>query len=145
MQLGQLWRLGGVYVGLEGDADFGAKDVRYFTTVRGQLGVPAGPFLLYGTGGLAETITSEQFSVASPNETDSFSATERQYGWTAGAGVQALLTRHMSFGVEALYYGFSRDTSRLSTVLTPEPFDFTIDRNMTVVRARLDYRFTSFF
>src|SRR2546423_7040096 len=43
VQLGQLWRVGGIYIGLEGDASFGAKDVKYLTTVRGQLGVAAGP------------------------------------------------------------------------------------------------------
>lgn len=145
VQLGQLWRFGGIYVGLEGDASFGAKDVKYLTTVRGQLAVPAGPFLIYGTGGLAESITQESFTVSSPNETDGFAGTEQKYGWVAGAGVQALLTPHLSFGVEGLYYGFARDTSRLNTALVPEPFDFTVDRNMTVVRVRLDYRFTSIF
>jgi len=145
VQLGQLWRFGGVYIGLEGDASFGAQDIKYLTTVRGQLAVPAGPFLIYGTGGLAETITNEQFTVTSPNETDGFAGNEQKYGWVAGAGVQALLTPHLSFGVEGLYYGFRSDTSRLNTALVPEPFDLTIDRNMTVLRARLDYRFTSIF
>ena len=146
IQLGQLWRLGGgAYFGIEGDADFGAKDVKYLTTVRGQLGVSAGPFLVYGTGGLAEAITQEDFTVSSPNETDGFSGTERKYGWVAGGGVQALLTPHLSFGVEGLYYGLGSNTSRLNTALVPEAFDFTINRNMTVVRARLDYRFTSIF
>src|SRR6476660_448310 len=54
--LGQLWPVGGIYIGLEGDASFGAQDIKYLTTVRGQLAVPAGPFLIYGTGGLAEAI-----------------------------------------------------------------------------------------
>jgi len=145
VQLGQLWRFGGVYIGLEGDASFGAKDIKYITTVRGQLAVPAGPFLIYGTGGLAESITQEDFTVSSPNETVGFAGNEQKHGWVAGAGVQALLTPHLSFGVEGLYYGFASDTSRLNTALVPEAFDLTIDRNMTVVRVRLDYRFTSIF
>ena len=144
-QLGQLWRVGGIYVGLEGDASFGAKDVKYLTTVRLQLGATAGPFLLYGTGGLAEAITQESFTVTTPAETDTFSGNEQKYGWVAGGGIQALVAPHLSLGVEALYYGLGTETRQFQTALTPEPFNMIVDRNATVVRARLDYRFTSIF
>src|SRR6478735_5666033 len=33
VELGQLWPVGGIYIGLEGDASFGAQDIKYLTTV----------------------------------------------------------------------------------------------------------------
>jgi opacity protein-like surface antigen len=146
VQLEQLWRLGGTYVGLESDADFGSStSLKYATTLRGVLGVPAGPFMVYGTGGVAMTVTHQEFTVTSAAETDGFLGDTRKYGWVAGGGVQVLLSHHLSLGVEGLYYGMGSETTAMTTVLAPEPFSSTIDRNFALVRARLDYRFTSIF
>jgi outer membrane immunogenic protein len=137
--------MGGAVIGLESDVSF-AKNIKYLSSLRGQLGVPAGPFLIYGTGGLGMIIAHEEFAVTSTSgEVDNFIGDQKKYGWVAGAGVQALITPHISLGVEGLYYGFGRDRMALNTLEGGEPFNMIADRNFAVVRARLDYHFTSFW
>jgi outer membrane immunogenic protein len=142
-QLGQLWRVGGMALGIEDDVSF-AKDIKYLETLRAVVGVPAGPFLIYGTGGLAVGKFAEEFSVTSPEESGVVSGSVGRYGWTAGGGIEALVTPHLSLGVEGLYYGMGQDTSNFTTPLG-EQFAVTADRNFAVVRARLDFHFTSWF
>jgi opacity protein-like surface antigen len=92
------------------------------------------------------SVTHEEFTVNSANgETDNFQGDMRKYGWAAGGGIQALVAPHLSIGVEGLYYGLGHETDALATALGGEPFNVIADRNFTVVRARVDYRFTSIF
>ncbi len=144
-QISQLWNIGGPYLGLVSDISF-AKDFKYLSSFRAVLGAPAGPFLFYGTGGIGMSVTHEQFTVDSATgESDNFQGDDRRYGWAAGAGIQALVTPHLSLGVEGIYYGLGHETTPLATALEGEPFNLIADRNLTIVRARLDYRFTSIF
>jgi outer membrane immunogenic protein len=142
-QLGQLWRVGGTALGIEDDVSF-AKDIKYLETLRAVVGVPTGPFLIYGTGGLAIGKFAEEFSVTSPNEAGVISGSIGRYGWTAGGGIETLVTPHLSLGIEGLYYGMGKDTSLFTTPLG-EQFAVAADRNFAVVRARLDFHFTSWF
>ena len=145
VQISQLWNIGGPYLGIVSDVSF-AKDFKYLSSFRAVLGAPAGPFLFYGTGGIGMSVTHEQFTVNSATgETDNFQGDDRRYGWAAGAGIQALVTPHLSLGVEGIYYGLGHETTPLATALGGEPFNLIADRNLTLVRARLDYRFTSIF
>src|SRR5256885_13121099 len=52
VQAGYLWQPGGIVFGVEGDSSW-AKNIDYLASARGIVGVPAGPFLIYGTGGAA--------------------------------------------------------------------------------------------
>ena len=145
LQLGQLWPMGGVVVGLESDVTFG-KDIDYLSSARGIVGVPAGSFLIYGTGGVGLEIASENFTVTSANgEEDGFAGKQKFWGWAAGGGVQALVAPRLTLGVEAIHYDFGSDTTPLSTVLGGEPFNMIQQREFTVVRARLDFHFTNFW
>jgi outer membrane immunogenic protein len=144
-QLSQLWNVGGAYLGIESDISF-AKNFKYLSSFRAVLGAPVGPFLFYGTGGVGMSVTHEEFTVNSATgETDNFQGDDRRYGWAAGAGIQALVTPHLSIGVEGVYYGLGHETTPLATALEGEPFNLIADRNFTIVRARIDYRFTSIF
>ena len=144
-ELGQWWPLGGAVIGLESDVSF-AKNIKYLSSLRGQLGVPAGSFLFYGTGGLGIEIADESFSVTSTSgEVDTFTGAEKKYGWVAGGGVQALITPRLSIGVEGLYYGLGHDSSALQTIDGAEPFNVVADRNFAVVRARIDFHFSNFW
>jgi opacity protein-like surface antigen len=144
-QLGQWWPMGGAVIGLESDIDFG-KNLKYLSSLRGQLGLPMGSFLLYGTGGLGMEIAHEEFSVSSTSgEIDNFIGDQKKYGWVAGGGIQAMIAPRLSLGVEALYYGLGKDTTALATIQGGEPFNMVEDRNFAVVRARLDFHFTNFW
>ncbi|MBV9569670.1 MAG: porin family protein [Alphaproteobacteria bacterium] len=145
LQLGQLWPVGGVMLGLESDISFG-KDVDYLASTRGVLGVPVGSFLIYGTGGVGQEIVQEDFAVSSTSgEIDNFTGKVSKYGWTAGGGIDALVAPHFSIGVEAIHYDFGRDSQALNLAIGGEPFDVIGERKFTVVRARVNYRFTSIF
>lgn len=141
VHLGYDFQPGGVVFGVEGDADF-AKNINYLTTLRGRLGIPAGPLLIYGTGGVAWEGTHENFAVNSTalgGGVSEFSRHVNDSGWVAGAGIETYVLPAVSVGAEGLWYNFGRDTANLATFDTAEPFAVRDDRNFAVVRARLTY------
>jgi len=145
LQLGQLWPLGGVTLGIEDDVSFG-KNIHYIQSLRGILGVPAGSFLIYGTGGIGFENGDEEFTVTSASgEVDTFKGGFAKYGWVAGGGIEAIIAPRLSLGVEALYYGIGSETTPLTTALGGEPFNFIANHDFTVVRARIDYHIASLF
>lgn len=95
-------------------------EMDYVATLRGRLGVPAGNWLFYGTGGLAVTTIdySHQFSGIAPvtngnpfpiSENASVSATKA--GWTIGGGFEYLLSPSWSLRTEYSYTNFGAVTS----------------------------------
>lgn len=131
---------GPLMFGVEGDVSF-AKDINYLSSVRGRIGVPTGPFLIYGTAGAAFEGSREKFTVFSPSPgIFNFSRDINKTGWTAGGGIDYMMMPGVSLGVEGLYYGMGRDRNILNTTDTlAEPFVVADDRNFAVVRARLTY------
>jgi outer membrane immunogenic protein len=105
------FRFPGLVVGAEGDfvltdinADqdgglftFQAKS-NYIATLRGRAGVPIGPVLLYGTGGVAFT----EAEVSIPGDSD----TEGLFGYVVGGGVEIEMTRTLHVRLEGLHYIF---------------------------------------
>ena len=145
IQIGQLWYVGGTALGIEDDVSFG-KNINYLQSLRAVLGVPTGNFLIYGTGGVGFENANEEFAINSTSgEVDTFKGSFGRYGWVAGAGIEAMVAPHLSIGVEGLYYGLGHETNSLSTALGGEPFTVNVDRNFSVVRARINYRFTNLF
>lgn len=143
VQAGYLWQPGGIVFGVEGDSSW-AKNIDYLASVRGVVGVPEGPFLLYGTGGAAFEGVHERFTVfsQSPGIFD-FNRDINKNGWVAGAGFQTWVLPAVSVGVEGLYYDMGSDTTALATTAgtAGEPFLVKDDRRFAVVRARVDYHF----
>ncbi|MBV9063903.1 MAG: outer membrane beta-barrel protein [Alphaproteobacteria bacterium] len=145
VQLGQLWPVGGMVLGLESDISFG-KDIDFLSSIRGVVGVPLGPALIYGTGGLGQEVAPKNFGVSSATgEIDTFAGKESKYGWTVGGGVEFMVAPRITLGAEAIHYDFGSDTMAMNTVLGAEPFNVIAQRSFTVVRARIDYHFSNFF
>jgi outer membrane immunogenic protein len=121
------------------------KDINYLASARGRLGIPAGPFLIYGTAGAAFEGSDEHFTVFQPDSPGifNFKRSLTKTGWTAGGGVEFMMTPALSLGVQGLYYGMGRDTAALTTPAgtEAEPFAVRDDRNFAVVTARLSYHF----
>lgn len=142
--IGYNWQPGGILFGVEGDVNFG-KDINYLASARGRLGIPAGPFLIYGTAGAAFEGADEHFTVFQPDFPGIFNFKRNitKTGWTAGGGVEFMMTPAISLGVQGLYYGMGRDTAALTTPadVASEPFAVRDDRNFAVVTARLSYHF----
>lgn len=95
----------------------------WLSTIRGRLGVTHGPWLIYGTGGLAttdrdyEAVFTDTFATAH----ESASSTHNVMGWVAGGGVEAKTSKHWSLKGEFLHaaFGDSTVTSTNLTAFTP--------------------------
>lgn len=102
----------GLYLGLEADAVL--KDLKWTVTdvggtatassqwtgsMRARIGQEFGPILAYLTGGAA--VGGQRLAVTGMGADE-----ELRWGWVAGGGMQAQITRTMSIRVEGLHYTF---------------------------------------
>jgi outer membrane immunogenic protein len=72
------------------------ESLPWFVTARGRVGYAISPMImLYGTGGLA--VVDHKFTAPG------FSQDDTRTGWTAGAGIEGMLTRNWSWKVEYLH------------------------------------------
>jgi outer membrane immunogenic protein len=137
--LGYNYQIGQAVLGIEGDIDasfmkgsticgggFSCETKNnWLGTVRGRLGYAMGRFMPYVTGGAA--FGDVKTSVAGLG-----SASDTQVGWTAGAGVEAMLTGPWSAKVEYLHVDLGR---------TDAVFGSSTKFESDMVRAGLNYRF----
>jgi outer membrane immunogenic protein len=120
----------------------------WFGTVRGRVGVLASPtWLFYATGGLAygeikstETLTVAGGPFAGGALANSFSTTRA--GWTAGGGVEGVISGNWTAKLEYLYmdYGKINNTfAGVGPIFTPINLSTHVTDN--VVRAGINYHF----
>ena len=100
----------------------------WMATVRGRIGYAWDRFMVYGTGGVAfarvSTDVTEYF-LGFPIASDSASATHT--GWTAGVGVEAMVTEKISLKLEYLHADFG-DKDYDYNLIPLSPADDTIGR-----------------
>lgn len=109
VQGGYNWQMDSIVFGIEADAswadisgespDFGPGDVTrsidWTASLRGRLGFAVDSLLIYGTAGLAAaSSTGEVFGNEDSNT---------HFGWTAGVGVEAMVTEDISLRAEYRY------------------------------------------
>lgn len=104
--------------------------IDWFGTVRGRFGYAAGPVLVYATGGLAYGEVNRSGNVAGQTTTvftgtavfntfaGSYNASTTKTGWTAGAGVEGMISRNWSVKAEYLYMDLGSTTDTFSTFYT---------------------------
>lgn len=171
-QAGYNWQWGNLVAGIETEFDyFGQKgssatgSVYQFTfpipytfnssvradwlfTARPRLGMAAGNWLWYGTGGLAVTELKANWSFADlqgANESASASATKA--GWVVGGGVETALPGSLLLGVEYLYIKFgsiSATSNNLAFSGATYPttiFSHSGDLSSNILRVRLSKQF----
>ena len=155
-QLGYNWQQGTFVYGLE--ADFSglsrasgayitnARDqvsygshVTWLSTVRGRLGVTIGngAALLYATGGLAVG------HISAHSEGGIFGWPVNDYshtkvGWTAGGGIEYMLTPHWTIGVEGLFVDLGSYTKSSDV---DGKCCATVRDRMVIGRAKLNFKF----
>ncbi|MET0720020.1 MAG: outer membrane beta-barrel protein [Tardiphaga sp.] len=125
-----------------------------FATVRGRLGWAQGQFLYYGTGGWAVGRVKHSFTeILDPGVGACLSAatcrtisdSNTASGWTAGAGVEMMLSNNWSAAVEYLYV----DLGSTTLTLTPTGGFFSNTATVTyedkshVARIKLNYRWSA--
>jgi len=111
---GANYQFGNFVVGVEGDAlasgvsgdDGGVEfDQGFNGSLRARAGIALDQFLLYGTGGAAVTQVELDDGLGSDENT--------LWGWTAGAGTEALITEHITARVEYRYTDYQDKTFTL--------------------------------
>jgi outer membrane immunogenic protein len=146
--------------------EFASVSLKYFGTARARLGFAQGPWLFYGTGGLAwaraeASVKGEAFfprrvvvCVAEAVEcngssTTPFAVSDTAFhvGWAAGLGFEWMFHPNWTFGVEYLHldfgeanYRFVTDFPNTTTALALGPgtsFKLTSD----IIRATVNWRF----
>jgi outer membrane immunogenic protein len=127
---------GAIVFGAETDFNFSGLDGRsgrkhfssdYIGTVRGRIGYAFDRFVAYGTGGLAYGSGELSGNRGSSSRT--------HFGWTAGFGIEAMITGGLSAKVEYLYVGLDQQQYRLGG--NPVP----VDVSANLIRFGLNYRF----
>jgi len=150
VQVGANYQTGPVVWGFEADYDASTQNkslpagvltgstsqAPWFASLRGRIGMAFDRTLVYGTAGGA---AGELRSIANiPAGTTSTTVT---YGtWIAGAGIEYGITDNLSARVEYLYL----DKNNIATgVIGPPPAQITSHLQDNLVRAGLNYRFTT--
>jgi outer membrane immunogenic protein len=139
--------LGGVVIGIEGDATLdttkfgftsagggtGTFESDWSGTIRARLGVPIGPALLYATAGYAWTeATLNEKTISS----GSFSSSHTFTGVVYGVGAESYVLPNLSLRLEALRFDYGADTLSISGARNIlEEFD----PSETVVRAGVTF------
>jgi len=122
-QIGYNWQHGNFVFGLEGDISgltgknsFNAagysvlsSQIRWLSTVRGRFGLAVGDTMAYATAGVAiggvrsdYRFDGGSYTIASANKT--------RVGWTVGGGVEHMLNRNWTIGLEGLFVDLGKTT-----------------------------------
>lgn len=118
-------------------------ELAWLATLRGRLGVTAGPALLYVTAGAAVGDWDIYMRMAGGPDAAVFSKTLVQTGWTAGGGVEFTITEHLSLKGEYLFADFGSVAGESSFLPTAPGFlnEHDVDMTTQVGRAGINYRF----
>jgi len=123
----------------------------WLLTVRPRVGVTHGPFLLYGTAGLAVTNVNYQAlftdTFATAHENGGVDSTEK--GWVGGGGIEIKPGKRWSFKGEFLHADFGNGVKVISTNLTApsttswpqNPFTHTADLSANLARFGVNFHF----
>jgi outer membrane immunogenic protein len=126
-QIGYNWQHGNFVFGIEADGSglsgrasatvavgqgykaTHASRIGWLSTVRGRFGLAVGDTLAYATAGVAfgGVRNSARFDLI---ESFSFSSSRTKTGWTVGGGVEHMLNRNWTIGLEGLFVDLGRST-----------------------------------
>src|SRR5262245_43180303 len=126
--------------------------LEWFGTIRGRVGVLVSPsWLLYATGGgaygsLQTDLTLSGFTAGGVPATIAGSRSSDKFGWTVGAGVEAMFAGNWSAKLEYLYMDLG---SISNSVVLPVAAGFPLGANVTsritdnIIRAGINYHFSA--
>ena len=140
-------QFGGLIAGVEGDLNYdggsvgyeivggprASLDVDWNASLRGRIGMPVGPALLYATAGIAWT----ERTFAETSATGISSATDHTFtGVVYGLGAETYVMPNLSLRLEALRYDYGSEKLSLGGALNAVQ---EIDPSDTVVRAGVTF------
>lgn len=106
-------------------------DIDFFGSARTRLGYAAGPWLIYGTGGVAWAKTD--FNIGAGVAVSD----HPHVGWTVGAGIEYAFAPNWSAKIEYLYADLDNTRSSVAIVAVDQRHDLTL----STVRLGVNYRF----
>jgi outer membrane immunogenic protein len=112
----------------------------WLATVRGRVGYAFDRVMIYATGGGAAGDVKATFT--NPNTPFTGTTNSTEWGWTAGAGVEAALTDNITARVEYLYVDLQNGDcdSTICGVVPSVPVSF----DASLVRAGVDFKFNPY-
>jgi outer membrane immunogenic protein len=113
-----------------------AQKIKWLSTVRARAGLAVGDTMAYVTGGIAFGEVSNNFSTACGSVCNK-SESKTRVGWTIGGGVEHMIDRNWTVGLEGLFVDLGR-----STVTNPSSaFKSTTFSNQAVIgRLKVNYK-----
>jgi len=99
--------------------------IDWFGTVRGRAGIASDRVLVYGTAGFAfGHVDYSALADFRPQGSIQYPAslTRGQGGWTAGGGIEIVLSRHVTWKTEYLYFDLGSETVTVDPVPANPPF-----------------------
>lgn len=112
-----------------------SSNINYFGTVRGRLGVTAGPALLYVTGGWAWADVDYKLSTFDGVTLTTLTDNSFKSGYALGGGVEYALGRNWTAKMEYQYLDFGKTTLAGAGISTKESLD------VHTVRMGVNYKF----
>jgi outer membrane immunogenic protein len=150
-QIGYNWQHGNFVFGLEGDisglsgnnsgesskhhnAYQYASKINWLSTVRGRFGLAVGDTMAYMTAGVAFGGVKSTLTI---DHDDSYSNTKTRTGWTVGGGVEHMLSRNWTIGLEGLFVDLGK-----SSVAGGDSSKTGKFQNQAIIgRVKLNYKF----
>jgi outer membrane immunogenic protein len=148
-QIGYNWQHGNFVFGLEGDisglsgrasadvlgynAITYSSKIRWLSTVRGRFGLAVGDTMAYMTAGVAFGGVKNAVDIY---DEGTFSNSKTKTGWTVGGGVEHMLSRNWTVGLEGLFVDLGNtkvDTDGLGR--------FQFANQAIIGRLKLNYKF----
>lgn len=116
-------------------------ETKWMATLRGRAGFAFNRFLVYGTGGLAaaHVETDVDLFILGFGSSDSDDATH--VGWTAGGGVESMVTEHITLGLEYLYADFGEEEYSYDFFGGGIAVDGEADLTSHLVRGKVNFKF----
>lgn len=113
-------------------------------TVRARLGYAMGPTLLYVTGGWAYGKVNSQASIVAtsgvPAKSFLFNSSKFRSGWTAGAGMEHMITPNWTVRVEALYVDLGSSSVNEVTGYYGGPMSIPTSTDAIIARVGMSYK-----
>ena len=138
-QIGYNWQHGNFVFGLESDISGIAgkntlgsyefeSSIRWLSTTRARFGLAVGDTMAYMTAGLAVGGVKNSFA-------GEYSQTKTKVGWTVGGGVEHMLNRNWTIGLEGLFVDLGRSNLNVKTT------NLRFQNTAVIGRLKLNYKF----
>ena len=154
-QIGYNWQNGNLVYGFEVDGSWLSgkgtnsystfatveNQINWLATARGRMGLAVGNTMAYATGGLAFGGVKNAIVVIGGNPWSTKSESKTRVGFAIGGGVEHMVNRNWTVGLEALFVDLGR-----SSITTPVPFTGGSVTNQfsnqaVIARMKMNYKF----